>query len=103
MGDKFQNNKRKRELLSELFKLVQIENSKKERLSDREKISKLKREKILQKEVEKKLNKIRKNKKREKKPFAQQIPKHDFKVGENVRMMTEDQSVLSIKLKKVKP
>ena len=29
LGDKFQNNKRKRELLSELFKLVQIENSKK--------------------------------------------------------------------------
>lgn len=86
LGDKFQNNKRKRELLSELFKLVQIENLKKERLSNKEKISKLKREKILQKEVEKKLNKIRKNKKREKKPFVQQKPKHDFKVGENVRM-----------------
>lgn len=86
LGDKFQNNKRKRELLSELFKLVQIENSKKEKLSDKQKINKLKREKILQKEVEKKLNKIRKNKKREKKPFIQQKPKHDFKVGENVRM-----------------
>jgi DNA mismatch repair protein MutS2 len=86
LGDKFQNNKRKRELLSELFKLVQIENSKKEKLSDRQKINKLKREKILQKEVEKKLNKIRKNKKREKKPIVQQKPKHDFKVGENVRM-----------------
>ena len=86
LGDKFQNNKRKRELLSELFKLVQIENSKKEKLSDKQKINKLKREKILQKEVEKKLNKIRKNKKIEKKPFIQQKPKHDFKVGENVRM-----------------
>jgi DNA mismatch repair protein MutS2 len=86
LGDKFQNNKRKRELLSELFKLVQIENSKKEKLSDKQKINKLKREKILQKEVEKKLNKIRKNKKREKKPIVQQKPKHDFKVGENVRM-----------------
>ena len=86
LGDKFQNNNRKRELLSELFKLVQIENSKKEKLSDKQKINKLKREKILQKEVEKKLNKIRKNKKREKKPFIQQKPKHDFKVGENVRM-----------------
>ena len=86
LGDKFQNNNRKRELLSELFKLVQIENSKKEKLSDKQKINKLKREKILQKEVEKKLNKIRKNKKREKKPFVQQKPKHDFKVGENVRM-----------------
>jgi DNA mismatch repair protein MutS2 len=86
LGDKFQNNKRKRELLSELFKLVQIENSKKEKLSDKQKINKLKREKILQKEVEKKLNKIRKNKKREKKHIVQQKPKHDFKVGENVRM-----------------
>ncbi|MGB2483945.1 MAG: endonuclease MutS2, partial [Flavobacteriaceae bacterium] len=35
LGDKFQNNKRKRELLSELFKLVQIENLKKERLSNK--------------------------------------------------------------------
>ena len=86
LSDKFQNNKRKRELLSDLFKLVQIENSKKEKLSDKQKINKLKREKILQKEVEKKLNKIRKNKKREKKPIVQQKPKHDFKVGENVRM-----------------
>ena len=32
------------------------------------------------------MNKIIKNKKREKKPFIQQKPKHDFKVGENVRM-----------------
>ena len=86
LGDKFQNNNRKRELLSELFKLVQIENSKKEKLSDKQKINKLKREKILQKEVEKKLNKIRKNKKIERKTIIQQKPKHDFKVGENVRM-----------------
>ena len=49
LGDKFQNNKRKRELLSELFKLVQIENSKKDRLSDREKISKLKEKKYYKK------------------------------------------------------
>ena len=55
LGDNFLNNGRKRELLSELFKLVQIENSKKEKLSNKQKIDKLTKQNRLQKEVEKKL------------------------------------------------
>ena len=88
LGDKFQQNKRKRELMAELFKLVQIENSKKEKLSNKQKRAKLKEENRLQKEVEQKVAKIRKEKKSAKAKAAQAPPKpkHDFKVGENVRM-----------------
>jgi len=88
LGDKFQQNKRKRELLAELFKLVQIENSKKEKLTNKQKRAKLKAENRLQKEVEQKVAKIRKEKQAAKAKAAQAPPKpkHNFKVGENVRM-----------------
>lgn len=88
LGDKFHENKRKRELMTELFKLVQIENSKKEKLSNKQKRAKLKEENRLQKEVELKVAKIRKEKKSAKAKAAKipPKPKHNFKVGENVRM-----------------
>ena len=88
LGDKFHENKRKRELMAELFKLVQIENSKKEKLSNKQKRAKLKEENRLQKEVEQKVAKIRKEKKSAKARAAKTPPKpkHNFKVGENVRM-----------------
>ena len=88
LGDKFHENKRKRELMAELFKLVQIENSKKEKLSNKQKRAKLKEENRLQKEVELKVAKIRKEKKSAKAKAAKTPPKpkHNFKVGENVRM-----------------
>ena len=88
LGDKFYENKRKRELMAELFKLVQIENSKKEKLSNKQKRAKLKEENRLQKEVEQKVAKIRKEKKSAKAKAAKipPKPKHNFKVGENVRM-----------------
>ena len=88
LGDKFHENKRKRELMAELFKLVQIENSKKEKLSNKQKRAKLKEENRLQKEVEQKVAKIRKEKKSAKARAAKipPKPKHNFKVGENVRM-----------------
>ena len=74
--------------MTELFKLVQIENSKKTKLSNKEKKAKIIEENRLQKEVEQKVAKIRKEKKAaiakaEKTPPK---PKHNFKVGENVRM-----------------
>ena len=88
LGDTYYENKRKRELMTELFKLVQIENSKKTKLSNKEKKAKIIEENRLQKEVEQKVAKIRKEKKAaiakaEKTPPK---PKHNFKVGENVRM-----------------
>ena len=88
LGDKFQQNKRKRELLAELFKLVQIENSKKEKLTNKQKKAKLKAQNQLQKEVDQKVAKIRKEKQdaKEKAAKAPPKPKHNFKVGENVRM-----------------
>jgi DNA mismatch repair protein MutS2 len=88
LGDKFHENKRKRELMAELFKLVQIENSKKEKLSNKQKRAKLKEENRLQKEVELKVAKIRKEKKSAKARAVKTPPKpkHNFKVGENVRM-----------------
>ncbi|MDA9759960.1 DNA mismatch repair protein MutS [Flavobacteriaceae bacterium] len=88
LGDKFYENKQKRELMAELFKMVQIENSKKEKLSNKQKRAKLKEENRLQKEVELKVAKIRKEKKSAKAKAAKTPPKpkHNFKVGENVRM-----------------
>lgn len=88
LADKFQTNKRKRELLAELFKLVQIENSKKEKLTNKQKRAQLKAKNRLQKEVDQKVAKIRKEKKAAKEKAAKTPPKpkHDFKVGENVRM-----------------
>ena len=88
LGDKFQQNKRKRELMAELFKLVQIENSKKEKLSNKQKRAKLKEENRILKEVEQKVAKIRKEKKSAKAKAAQAPPKpkHTFKVSESVRM-----------------
>ena len=88
LGDAFYENKRKRELMTELFKLVQIENSKKTKLSNKQKKAKIIEENRLQKELEKKVAKIRKEKKAAKAKAAKVPPKpmHNFKVGENVRM-----------------
>ncbi|MFL2624065.1 MAG: endonuclease MutS2 [Flavobacteriaceae bacterium] len=88
LGDTYYENKRKRELMTELFKLVQIENSKKTKLSNKEKKAKIIEENRLQKEVEQKVAKIRKEKKaaKAKAKKTPTKPKHNFKVGENVRM-----------------
>ena len=88
LGDKYYDNKRKRELMSELFKLVQIENSKKTKLSNKQKMAKIIRDNRVQKEVEQKMVKIRKEEKAAKAKAANtpSKPKHDFVVGEDVRM-----------------
>ncbi len=88
LGDKYYDNKRKRELMSELFKLVQIENSKKTKLSNKQKKAKIIKDNRIQKEVEQKMVKIRKEKKAAKAKAAKtpSKPKHNFVVGEDVRM-----------------
>ncbi|MEC8323110.1 MAG: DNA mismatch repair protein MutS, partial [Bacteroidota bacterium] len=88
LGDKYYDNKRKRELMSELFKLVQIENSKKTKLSNKQKRAKIIKDNRIQKEVEQKMVKIRKEKKAAKAKAAKtpNKPKHNFVVGEDVRM-----------------
>jgi len=87
LSEKYFNNKRKRELMAELFKLVQIENSKRKKVTFKEKkVSKQKEQQIKQ-EVEKKVNVIRKKKKAaKKKEIETPKPKAILKVGDRVRL-----------------
>ncbi|MFD2550821.1 DNA mismatch repair protein MutS [Bizionia sediminis] len=88
LSEKYFNNKQKKALLSELFKLVQIENSKRKKISvKKQKAEKAKVEKIKE-EAEKKVAVIREKKKAEKakeknKPAP---PKPVLKIGDRVRM-----------------
>lgn len=87
LSEKYFNNKQKRELMAELFKLVQIENSKRKKVSVKEKKVAKQKEQQVQKEVEKKVEVIRKKKKAAKKKEIE-IPKPRpmLKVGDRVRM-----------------
>ncbi|MEZ4855891.1 MAG: DNA mismatch repair protein MutS [Gelidibacter sp.] len=87
LSEKYFDNKRKRELLDELFKLVQIENSKRKKVSaNQKKIQKAKEQKVI-KEAEKTVEVIRQKKKAAKKKVeATPKPKPIFKVGDKVRM-----------------
>jgi DNA mismatch repair protein MutS2 len=87
-AESFFINKRKRELMAELFKIVQIENSKRKRQSAKQlKLEKEKEAKV-QKEAEQKVNAIRKRKKanKEKEKEVVEKPRPVLKVGDVVRM-----------------
>jgi DNA mismatch repair protein MutS2 len=88
LSENYFNNRRKRELMNELFKLVQIENSKRQKLSLKQKKNIKKQEDLLKKEVEKKVAKIRKEKKKKLKetPIAIPKPKRTLVVGDTVRL-----------------
>lgn len=88
LAEKFQNNKRKRELMAELFKLVQIENSKRKKLSAKQKRAEKAKEAQVKKEAEKKVEVIRQKKKAAKKKEAKkpEPPKPVLKVCDRVRM-----------------
>lgn len=88
LAESYFNNKRKRELMAELFKLVQIENSKRKKQSAKQaKAEKAKQQQVKQ-EAEKKVEVIRKKKKEAKKKEAEKPapPKPVLKVGDRVRM-----------------
>ncbi|WP_104733685.1 endonuclease MutS2 [Hanstruepera ponticola] len=88
LAENYFNNKQKRELMNELFKLVQIENSKRKKVSAKQqKVEKVKAQKVKQ-EAEKKVNVIRKKKKEAKKKEALKPPKPKptLKVGDRVRL-----------------
>ncbi|MCB0447913.1 MAG: DNA mismatch repair protein MutS, partial [Gelidibacter sp.] len=87
IAEKYFDNKKKRELMDELFKLVQIENSKRKKVSAKEKkVQKTKEQKII-KEAEKTVKVIRQKKKAAKKKVeAAPKPKPVFKVGDRVRL-----------------
>ncbi|MGJ5640960.1 endonuclease MutS2 [Formosa sp. S-31] len=87
ISEKYFENKRKKELLEELFKLVQIENSKRKKISAKEKrIQKAKEKKVIE-EAEKKVAVIRQKKKEaRKKEVEAPKPRPVLKIGDRVRM-----------------
>ncbi len=87
IAEKYFENKKKRPLMDELFKLVQIENSKRKKVSAKQKrVIKAKAQQV-KKEAEKKVEVIRKKKKVAKqKAIEAPKPKPLLKVGDRVRM-----------------
>ena len=88
ISERYFNNKNKKELMGELLKVVEIENSKRKKATAKEQIAKEVQKKEIIKEVEVKVEEIRKDKK-EKKIKASLIiekPKVVLKVGDRVRM-----------------
>jgi DNA mismatch repair protein MutS2 len=88
LGERFFENKRKRELMNELFKLVQIANSKRQKISLKQKKALKAKETELKKEVDKKVAVIRKEKKKQKEKAAliPPKPKRVLVVGDSVRL-----------------
>ncbi len=89
LSEKFFTNKKKKELIDEVLKLVTIENSKRKKQTiQQQKATKTKKEELI-KEVEKKVTVIREQKKKEKKA-AEKLPpkpKVTLKIGDRVRMI----------------
>ncbi|MFI0428958.1 DNA mismatch repair protein MutS [Mariniflexile sp. HMF6888] len=87
IAEKYFENKQKKELMGELFKVVQIENSKRKKVTAKEKkVIKEKEEKVKQ-EAEKVVTVIREKKKEtKKKAIETPKPKVTLKVGDRVRM-----------------
>ncbi|WP_400078340.1 endonuclease MutS2 [Winogradskyella sp. R77965] len=87
ISEKYFENKKKRELMAELFKLVQIENSKRKKLSAKQKRAEKHKEQQVKAEAEKKVEVIRKKKKAaKKKEVVVEKPKPILTVGDRVRM-----------------
>jgi len=88
ISEKYFENKGKRELMDELFKLVQIENSKRKKVSAKQKKVIKAKETHVKQEAEKTVNVIRQKKKTAKKKAANKpvAPKPTLKVGDHVRM-----------------
>ena len=90
LSEKYFHNKRKRELIDELMKMVLQENVKRKKVAPKKKkVQKAKEQKVI-KEVERKVEGIRKRKKKEKEAAAKlppPKPKVSLKVGDRVRMI----------------
>ena len=84
---KYFEDKKKRPLLNELFRLIQIENSKRKKISAKQKKAEKAKEEKIKKEAEQKVNIIRKKKKEAKKKAKPvEKPKPILKIGDRVRM-----------------
>ncbi|WP_340155077.1 DNA mismatch repair protein MutS [uncultured Winogradskyella sp.] len=87
ISEKYFEDKKKRELMAELFRLVQIENSKRKKVSAKQKRAEKNKEKQVKEEAEKKVEVIRKKKKEaKKKETTTEKPKPILRVGDRVRM-----------------
>ncbi|GAA4301977.1 endonuclease MutS2 [Aestuariibaculum suncheonense] len=87
LADKYFNNKQKRALMDELFKLVQVENSKRQKVTKKEKQQIKAKENKVKKEVEKKVEMIREKKKEAKqKAIEAPKPKPILTIGDRVRL-----------------
>ena len=88
LGGKYFDDNRKRELMGELFKLVQVENSKRQKVSQKQKKVLIAKEIELKKEVEEKVEVIRQQKKKQKEKAAliPPKPKRVLVLGDSVRL-----------------
>ncbi|MFC7357157.1 DNA mismatch repair protein MutS [Jejudonia soesokkakensis] len=90
LSEKYFNNKQKKPLMEELFKLVMTENSKRKKIAPKEKKAVKKKKHEVKQEVEQKVAVIRKKKRKEKaeaKKVPPPKPKVALKVGDRVRMI----------------
>ncbi|WP_179353833.1 endonuclease MutS2 [Winogradskyella vidalii] len=87
ISEKYFENKKKKELMGELFRLVQIENSKRKKLTAKQKRAEKHKERQVKAEAEKKVEVIRKKKKAAKKKEVKvEKPKPILRVGDRVRL-----------------
>ena len=87
IAEKYFENKQKKALMDELFKVVQIENSKRKKVTTKQKKVVKAKETQIKQEVEKKVEVIRKKKKAaKKKEIENPKPKPVLKIGDRVRM-----------------
>ncbi len=90
LNEKYFNNKKKRELIDEFMKIVQVENSKRKKQSAKQRTIQIEKKKKVVDEVEKKVKVIREKKKKEKKKeklLEEKKPKVALKIGDRVRMI----------------
>ncbi len=87
ISEKFFENKKKRDLMAELFKLVQIENSKRQKTSVKQRNIQKAKEKRVSEEAEKTVEVIRQKKKAAKiKIEDTPKPRPNYKIGDRVRL-----------------
>lgn len=89
-AEKYFNNKQKKQLMDELFKMVLTENSKRKKLAPKQKKAVKQKKHELKQEVEQKVAVIRKEKQKEKeeaKKAPPPKPKVTLKIGDRVRMI----------------
>ena len=87
IAEKYFENKQKRELMAEFFRIVQIENSKRKKVTAKQKKVIKTKENQVKQEAEKKVAVIRKKKKEaKKKAIPIEKPKPTLKVGDRVRL-----------------